>query len=232
MVADPVSGLEHKIGVVPEFADAVIAFGAEKAANVLLSRGFVAQVVVVNVKALGACVRAWRFAAQRAYATLLRKALVILCGRHIVVEPEHSVELLVSIDGAAVSKVGGFPATGTAVVAVPVLSVLVERKFVRWKYVLATAANLLSDARAWCGSATGEVDLKPVGQDISAAPNAHSDRLPVVQFTGFGRFGHFVKWLLISPVLNSWWHQPQGTKVGGLPPGCFAGVFLFMEVSI
>ena len=47
-----------------------------------------------------------------------------------------------------------------------------------------------------------------------------------------GFWGHFVKWLRSSPILNSLWHQPQGTIVGGLPPGCLDCKLFFMEITI
>jgi hypothetical protein len=45
-----------------------------------------------------------------------------------------------------------------------------------------------------------------------------------------GRFGQLGRCDRNSPVLNSFWHQPQGTSVGGLPPGCLAGNFCFMRL--
>ena len=76
--------------------------------------------------------------------------------------------------------------------------------------------------------ANSQVDLKFHGRKFFSAVFAW----PVRHFVLPGFLGQFGVCARNSPVLNSLWHKPQGTIMEGLPPGCFAGVFDFMEDSI
>jgi hypothetical protein len=75
------------------------------------------------------------------------------------------------------------------------------------------------------------VGLKVVKSDFFLAKGTGCEDVPsAVGGVDYGRFGHSVICFLISPVLNSLWHQPQGINFGGLPPACFAGIFFDMNV--
>ena len=91
--------------------------------------------------------------------------------------------------------------------------------------LLASRTHLLLGSEFWNTKAlVSPVSLNVAMDDDGMAPLAR------YWFGRAGRFGHFVKCLRISEILNSLRHQPQGTVLGGRPTGRFAVNFSLMGV--
>ena len=228
MAQQVVHRCDEKGGGVSELAESVIAFRTEQSTN------FSSLVVMVNMQVLGAMRRVGRITANCASSILGGKQGVVLFGSDAVVPLKDPLPLKGYICRAFIPSAIQGTIAGLAYVTFTVNVADVGRKLNEWLLSLAIATDFGNWIRRWNLLARRTpVSPDSVKADLLAAPRA-SDIAPAVsRHNSFlGRLGHFVKCLRNWPIWNSLQHQPQGTLMEGLPPGCFAGVFDFMEVSI
>lgn len=222
-----VNCLLQKLRAVHEFSDAVVTVVAEESAKLL------GRMVVVHVQVLGSVRKIRRPSTDSAHPTLGGKSHIIVGNGYPVVEPEHTVACLIGVNAPSVPLAGGFTVARSTDIANPSGTVYIANEIGVRLNTLTVGTNPVVYLNRWNLGAVAKMLLKKVRRYPSIAPVARHFNEPAFHpGFHFGRLGHVVKWLRSLPMLKSSWHHPQGTFVGGLPPGCLAGNFLLMEISI